>query len=205
MKLNYILLISILFFSQCIKERLNPYDAGNPQAWSSTNLDVTKYRNGDEIPQVQNASLGYLTTGAWCYYEYNSANGAKYGKLYNEYAVTDPRGLAPAGYRIPSNQDWSVLIGYLGEKKAGHKMKSKNGWDNNGNGTNSSAFNGLPGGCRESNGAFSGIGANGNWWSSTVYYGSDYFTFYDTSCYVYRYKTSYYANGDFFSVRCLKD
>ena len=168
MKLNYILLISILFFSQCIKERLNPYDAGNPQAWSSTNLDVTKYRNGDEIPQVQNASLGYLTTGAWCYYEYNSANGAKYGKLYNEYAVTDPRGLAPAGYRIPSNQDWSELIDYLGEKKiAGTKMKSTTGWPEEGKGTNTSGLAGLPGAYRSFNGNFDGIGNLGLWWSSS--------------------------------------
>ena len=212
MKLNNILLIAILFFSQCIKKRLNPYDAGNPQAWTSINLDVTKYRNGDEIPQVQDASWGYLTTGAWCYYENNSANGAKYGKLYNWYAVNDPRGLAPAGYRIPSNEDWTILIENLGGKivyesidsKAGTKMKSKNGWDNDGNGTNSSGFNGLPGGYRDFNGDFGNVGANGYWWnSSDIYY--QRLSYGDGSYDGFNEVRLAYGEQNGFSVRCIRD
>ena len=62
------------------------------QKWMSANLAVTRYRNGDKIPQVKDPSKWTaLTTGAWCWYNNDSANGAVYGKLYNWYAVNDPR------------------------------------------------------------------------------------------------------------------
>ena len=98
------------------------------QVWMSTNLNVSTYRNGDVIPQVQDKDTwDKLTTGAWCYYENNAANGTKYGKLYNWYAVNDARGLAPAGWHIPTDQEWTVLENSLGDD-AGKKMKSTSGW-----------------------------------------------------------------------------
>ena len=64
------------------------------QIWMAENLNVSTYRNGDSIPQVQDPKVwSNLKTGAWCYYEGNEKLGGKYGKLYNWYAVTDPRGL----------------------------------------------------------------------------------------------------------------
>ena len=101
------------------------------QVWMSTNLNVSTYRNGDVIPQVQDqVTWNNLTTGAWCYYENNAANGTKYGKLYNWYAVNDARGLAPAGWHIPTDGEWTVLSTYLGgEDVAGKKMKSTSGWE----------------------------------------------------------------------------
>ena len=85
------------------------------QVWTSKNLDVATYRNGDVIPQVQDPNAwGTLTTGAWCYYDNDASNGTKYGKLYNWYAVNDPRGLAPKGYHIPSDAEWTQLCDYLG-------------------------------------------------------------------------------------------
>ena len=140
------------------------------QVWTSKNLNVATYRNGDVIPQVQDANAWKnLTTGAWCYYTNDAANGTKYGKLYNWYAVHDPRGLAPKGYHIPTDAEWTKLSDYLGgESEAGTKMKSTSGWYNNGNGTNSSGFSGLPGGYRSYGGAFDLIvGSGGGWWSST--------------------------------------
>ena len=99
------------------------------QVWTSTNLNVSTYRNGDVIPQVQDRDAwAKLTTGAWCYYENNAANGTKYGKLYNWYAVNDARGLAPAGWHIPTDQEWTVLENSLGDD-AGKKMKSTSGWE----------------------------------------------------------------------------
>jgi len=82
------------------------------QVWSSKNLDVTTYSNGDVIPQVSNAAQWYnLTTGAWCWYNNDSATYAStYGKLYNWYAVNDSRGLAPNGWHVPANSDWATLI-----------------------------------------------------------------------------------------------
>lgn len=100
------------------------------QVWTSTNLNVSTYRNGDIIPQVQDEDAWEkLTTGAWCYYENNASNGTKYGKLYNWYAVNDARGLAPQGYHIPSEAEWTKLKDYLGGRDvAGTKMKSVSGW-----------------------------------------------------------------------------
>jgi hypothetical protein len=97
------------------------------QIWSTKNLDVARYRNGDTIPQVANATQwGNLTTGAWCWYNNDSATyAATYGRLYNWYAVNDPRGLAPQGWRIPTEGDWVILADYLGGASvAGGKMKS---------------------------------------------------------------------------------
>ena len=140
-----------------------------PQTWCLKNLDVSTYRNGDDIPQVQDAAKwANLKTGAWCYYENESDNGIVYGKLYNWYAVNDPRGLAPIDYYIPSGDDWTALTNSIMAKEnfKGKQMKSKSGWENNGNGNNSSGFAGLPGGFRDSTGDFKDIGAKGRWWSS---------------------------------------
>ncbi|MBM3416347.1 MAG: hypothetical protein FJY20_07845 [Bacteroidetes bacterium] len=150
----------------------NEVTIGN-QVWMAENLNVDKFRNGDPIPHAKTAEewtkAGQNKQPAWCYYDNNPANGAKYGGLYNWYAVNDPRGLAPRGWHIPSDDEWTVLTDYLGgEDVAGTKMKSTSGWEENGNGTNSSGFNGLPGGLRGGNGSFSSVGKFGGWWSSTV-------------------------------------
>ena len=102
---------------------LSSVQIGN-QTWTKENLDVATYRNGDPIPEVQAASTwSTLTTGAWCYYANNTANGTTYGKLYNWYAVNDPRGLAPNGYHIPTDAEWTTLSTYLGGVPiAGGKM-----------------------------------------------------------------------------------
>ena len=142
------------------------------QTWTKTNLNVSKYRNGDVIPQVQDATQwASLTTGAWCYYNNDPANGAIYGKLYNWHAANDPRGLAPSGYHIPTDTEWTSLINCLGgEAEAGGKMKEAGTthWTNfNTSATNSSGFTGLPGGGRFEIGSFIDITANGSWWSSS--------------------------------------
>ncbi len=148
------------------------------QVWTSKNLDVSTYRNGDIIPQVQDPNAwAELTTGAWCYYDNDSSNGTKHGKLYNWYAVNDPRGLAPDGYHIPTDAEWKILIDFLGGKDvAGKKMKSTSGWEHDyiydisGNGNNSSGFAGLPGGFRDEAGTCDFLGYYGYWWSSTEFY-----------------------------------
>ena len=179
------------------------------QVWTSKNLDVSKFRNGDAIPLAKtNAEwelAGQNYQPAWCYYENNGENGTKYGKLYNWYAVNDPRGLAPAGFHIPSDAEWTLLTDYLGgETAAGTKMKSSFGWDENCNGSNSSGFAGLPGGCRHYNGAFGNIGRYGIWWSATAV---------DSNYAWLRYLDYDYgvvdgdgnSNHDSYSVRCLGD
>src|SRR6478609_5396230 len=80
------------------------------QVWMKKNLNVSRYRNGDIILQVKDsAKWSKLTIGAWCWYNNDSATGAVYGKLYNWYAIHDPRGLAPTGWHIPSDSEWLTL------------------------------------------------------------------------------------------------
>jgi len=176
------------------------------QVWTSKNLDVATYRNGDAIPQVQDEKAwGHLTTGAWCYYNNDPGNGSKYGKLYNWYAVNDLRGLAPKGYHIPTDAEWTQLSDYLGgEEEAGTKMKTTSGLDNHGNGTNSSSFSGLPGGSRGSDGAFYSIGHGGYWWSSAEDSTNGAWLRY-LYCYNGVVTRSNYNKKNGFSVRCLRD
>jgi uncharacterized protein (TIGR02145 family) len=168
------------------------------QIWNTTNLDVTTYRDGTPIPQVTDPTAwATLTTGAWCYYNNTTANGTIYGKLYNWYAVvgihdTDPNTpnkiLAPNGYHIPSDTEWTTLINFLGGMGvAGGKMKSTgtiqagNGlWESpNDSATNLSGFTGLPSGFRNKfGGVFGAIGVSGFWWTSSQdAFGSNYATY----------------------------
>ena len=98
------------------------------QVWTTKNLDAATFRNGDPIPQAKTDDewwkAGVNKQPAWCYYDNDPANGAKYGKLYNWYAVNDSRGLAPVGYHIPSDAEWTILVDYLGSD-AGTKMKNQ--------------------------------------------------------------------------------
>ena len=177
------------------------------QNWTQKNLDVVTYRNGDPIPQVQdNTAWVNLTTGAWCYYANNTANGTTYGKLYNWYAVNDPRGLAPNGYHIPIDVEWTILTDYLGGGSiAGDKMKEAgtSHWlSPNTGATNSSGFTGLPGGIRLDDGNFYGIGAYGNWWCSSEFNTSSAWGRQLNNGGVFRMALTKDLG---FSVRCLKD
>ena len=123
------------------------------QVWTSKNSDVSTFRNGDLIPQaITNVEWQTACANkqpAWCYYYNNLELGTKYGKLYNWYAVKDPRGLAPKGWHIPTDSEWAELVTYLGgAETAGEKMKSTTEWIYDRNGTNSSGFSGLPAGFR---------------------------------------------------------
>jgi uncharacterized protein (TIGR02145 family) len=144
------------------------------QIWMTENLNVDKFRNGNPIPEAKTdeewKKAGENKQAAWCYYENDSKNGKKYGKLYNWYAVNDPRGLAPHGWHIPTDREWTLLIKYLGgESVAGGKMKSSGTqywFSPNSGATNQSGFSGLPGGYRSSTGIFEYI-YYGFWWSSS--------------------------------------
>jgi uncharacterized protein (TIGR02145 family) len=163
---------SIVFISNACTETVI-----GTQTWMCKNLDVTTYRNGDTIPEVTDSLVWTnLKTGAWCYYNNDPALGAIYGKLYNWYAVNDPRGLAPTGWHIPSDTEWIALSDYLGGRDvAGGKIKSR-GILQEGTGlwkrpnlgaTNDVNFTALPGGYRYF--VAEAIGFYGAWWSSTMY------------------------------------
>lgn len=140
-------------------------------AWMTKNLDASTYRNGDPIPKVtNNAEWISLTTGAYCYYNNDSTTyAAIYGKLYNWYAVNDPRGLAPIGWHIPSTFEWTTLGDCLGgQLLAGGPIKEigTTHWTAPNEGaTNSTNFTARPGGSRGS--SFEWIGILAYWWSCT--------------------------------------
>jgi uncharacterized protein (TIGR02145 family) len=178
------------------------------QQWMEQNLDVTTYRDGTVIPYVDNATAwNGLTTGAWCYYNNDPANGAIYGKLYNWYAVNDSRGLAPQGWHIPTDAEWTTLGNLLGgNSAAGGKMKTTGTtrWTTpNTSATNESGYAGLPGGLRDYNGSFSNVGDDGYWWSATVKSADAWCrNLYYTDGNLYR---IYHSMKSGFSVRCLRD
>ena len=192
------------------------------QVWTAKNLDITAYSDGTPIPQVTDPTeWANLTTGAWCYYNNDQANNAVYGKLYNWYAAagiydaaslntpTLRKKLAPAGWHVPTDAEWTTLTTCLGGKSvAGGKMKETGTahWQSpNTDATNSSGFSGLPGAYRYPIGSFSPIGGYGYWWSSSE-------TSAKNGWYCNLYYESGHASGSGsgnkivgFSVRCLKD
>jgi len=179
------------------------------QEWKVANLDATCFRNGDPIPEARTEAewkqAGENGTPAYCNYENDPANGRTYGKLYNWYAVADPRGLAPEGWHVSSDNDWREMAVFLGGSDAcGVLLKSTTGWEQDGNGTNTSGFTALPGGSRDAEGRFSQLGRIGFWWTTTAW--DDQRAWYHcidrAPWYVYR---NFYYKAMGLSVRCLKD
>jgi uncharacterized protein (TIGR02145 family) len=141
------------------------------QEWIATNLNTTKFQNGDIIPEAKTkeewVKAGSEKKPAWCYYENDPENGKKYGKLYNWYAINDPRGLVPKGWHVATNPDWMTLVkNLLGIDYAGPKLKSRTGWKSK-NGTDNIGFSALPGGYRDEKGGFKDLGAICQWWSNS--------------------------------------
>jgi uncharacterized protein (TIGR02145 family) len=150
----------------------NRYDAVKigDQVWMSSNLNVTRFRNGDSIPEAVSKEdwIKYGQEGrpAYCVIQNMNSAGIKYGKLYNWFAVVDPRGLAPKGWHIPSDEEWTSLTDYLGGGvAAAMRMRVVNSYD--GKNSDEAGFSGLPGGARALNGNFYGFESFGYWWSGT--------------------------------------
>ena len=163
------------------------------QTWMAENLNTTKYRNGDPIPNVTDyREWNSLTTGAYC--NYNNAN-TSYGKLYNWYTVKDKRNIAPVGWHVPTDDEWQTLVDYLGGvSQAGRKLKE-------------GEFIALLGGCRNLVGSFDYLSKIGFWWSSTECYtsntpGSYYRIIQSVAPSIIR---SDIGKSVGFSVRCIKD
>ena len=177
------------------------------QCWMRENLKTTKYNTGTNIPIVTDYyEWNYNTTGAMCYYDNQTSNGAKYGALYNGFAVNTNK-LCPSGWHVPSNEEWNLLANHLGGANvAGYKMKTFSDWPNYwsefGGGTNESGFSALPTGYRDY--TFEELTYSTYFWSSTS---SDYYQGYKTlfsgdKC-LRNGGNENQAYG--FSVRCIKD
>ncbi len=143
------------------------------QVWMADNLNVDRFRNGDPIPEARTEAewkqAHDAKQPAWCHVNNDPATGALYGKLYNAYAVNDPRGLAPEGWHVSTDSEWTRLTNGLGGRQAaGGRLKSSSGWSGNGNGQPGSPFSGRPGALRYINGSFTPMGVSGNWWTASA-------------------------------------
>ncbi len=177
------------------------------QVWMAENLKTTRYNDGSAIPiGLTDSAWQHASTGAYAVYNNEVSNNTTFGKLYNWYAVNTGK-LAPTGWHVPTDAEWTTLITYLGgEEVAGGHMKSTSSlWNTpNTSADNSSGFSGLPGGYRTANGFYFLSGTIGQWWSSTQNSSGDAWM-------RYLYHSSNSAtrtiNGKVngFSVRCVKD
>ena len=179
------------------------------QEWLRENLRTSKYNDGSSIPLVtDNTAWSNLITPGYCWYNNDAATyKATYGALYNWYTVNTGK-LCPTGWHVPSDAEWTTLTTYLGgENVAGGKLKetsTAHWYSPNAGATNETNFTALPGGSRDFDGSFYGIGNYCDLWSSTE---SNTDNAWDWGMYyldsiIYR---DYYNKRDGFSVRCVRD
>jgi len=186
--------IFLILIGSCKKEDVENYTMididGNvyhtvtigTQVWTLENLETTRYLNGDTIPEIISVhDWSNQTIGAQCIYDNNTELGYSYGRLYNWYAVNDSRKIAPKGWHIPTEVEWSTLenylvnhLGYSGS--AAKALAANTNWTqfdavnavgNDLSKNNSSGFTALPGGNRYWTGEYDDVGDIGCWWSST--------------------------------------
>lgn len=176
------------------------------QIWMTENLKVTHFRNGDEIPWARTTedwvTLGKQGKPAWCYPDGNEEYNSRHGKLYNWYAISDPRGIAPAGWHITSDDEWTAMIDLLGGSiRSALILRIDNSLDDK---TSKASFNGMPAGCRNGNGTFYGSGSFAYWWSSTS---NDSTTAWMRILNYPKCDIVFIANNKIYgaSVRCIKD
>ncbi|MFH1009252.1 MAG: fibrobacter succinogenes major paralogous domain-containing protein [Candidatus Latescibacterota bacterium] len=171
------------------------------QVWVAQNLKVSAFRNGDPIPEAKTDEewqcAGKTKEPAWCYNENDPENDREYGKLYNWFAVTDPRGIAPEGYHIPSKKEFKELLKNV-------NVKGRPAYDELRLG-GSSGFNSLFGGSRLPNCQFSGIGKTARYWSDTSWFKGNAGGIYIISVWETAKWCSDYCKCNGYSVRCLKD
>lgn len=188
------------------------------QTWMAKNLEVSHFKNGEQISQVISAastpnwgSYGTNATAAWVYNNYDATNNEAYGKLYNFYAVNDARGICPVGWHVPSQDEWMVLINYSGTdtSNGGKKLKETgtSHWASTSAtvASNTTGFTALGGGYMGTSGSSSGsLTYLGYFWTSTIN-GS-------TASYIHlednRASVNVALNGNMkggFSVRCIHD
>lgn len=177
------------------------------QVWMTENLNVEHFKNGDDIPHAEDfgewIKAGNEGKPAWSYYDNDPSNGEKYGKLYNWYAVNDPRGLCPEGWRVPSKNDYDLIITSEGGLEYPYDYEDliydgEAGW------------NGYLGGWRNGNSTPPGygrMGSYGYWWTSTADEVNAsiawYFGMYDTMDGLVYTMQEHKDLG--FSVRCIKE
>ncbi len=196
-----IITVYLLFFTRCttsqpgifvtdIDGHIYPTCIIGNKVWMAANLRVTRYRNGDPVPPVADSiAWRKTTTGAYCFYNNDPSFDTSYGKLYNWYAINDPRNIAPEGWHIPTNEEITSLIAEL-EKEPANADKLK--------------ISGLGGYRFYSGGTFHTLGFNGYWWGA-----GNSFELYDHSPRLFTgmadVQRNTYEAGYGMAIRCVKD
>jgi len=170
------------------------------QVWMAENLKTTKYRNGDQITHAANFTdwQNDHFEGAYCSCDFDDNNVRLYGMQYNGLTPIDTRKIAPAGWHVPSDAEWTTLTNYLGGlNSAGPKLKERgrDHWASGNNGTNETAFTALPDGQGHSTSLWASStpapGGTANW--ARILFGSN------------AVERISYSNSGYFFIRCIKD
>jgi uncharacterized protein (TIGR02145 family) len=224
--LLFLILLSSLSFSQLYTPGAGVTDIDgnsyqtviyqNGQEWMAENLKTTTYTNGSPIPNIlNNPQFQSAPSGTWAHYNNDSQFENPYGKLYNAFAVADPRNVCPLGWHIPTFTEWQLLETYLDmaftnpDLGAGLRMKesgTQHWLAPNTSADNSSGFTGLPGGILSGGGNFINMSQRGYWWSSSMFDQHSFrynFLSYDSGS--LNYDDAMWDNNAFISIRCLKN
>lgn len=176
---NIVITFGVLLFSININAQVKDIDGNEYETiivdgkkWATKNLNTDRFNNGEFIDQAYSEKewKKFLKKKkpAFCYYNFDNKNGKKYGKLYNWYVIADDRALAPEGWHVATDKEWKALIEKFGGiEEAGKALKTKSGWDENQQNSNSSNFSAIPGGYTVDGSKFENHGCYGYWWSST--------------------------------------
>jgi uncharacterized protein (TIGR02145 family) len=178
------------------------------QVWMVENLKTTKYNDGTPIPLAPgSAAWEFIWTGAYCWYNNDITNKNPYGAIYNYFAISTNK-LAPTGWHVPTDAEWSTLTTYLGgESVAGGKLKEAGTthWASPNKGaTNETGFSALPGGYLTDTGVFTSMGKYGDWLSATKSDNNNAvirMLLFDAEMVITYPNATVYG----FSVRCVKD
>lgn len=176
------------------------------QTWMQENLDVERFRNGDLIPKVSDFEEWRKSyeneQPAWCYYENDSILGQKHGKLYNWYAVTDPRGLSPVGFHVPNKDEWEILFDTFKDTAIANSIDF---WSNDVQ-NDHKGFRAIPSGGRFEEAAvefFYYLNKEAWWWTTTEM--DQHMAFCVSYNMKYDARISDYYKHTGMSVRCMKD
>lgn len=179
------------------------------QVWMKYNLDVTVYQNGDTIERADLPFNNNIATPGWCYYNHNSSFNETYGKLYNGYAVNDPRNICPVGFRVPTQADFNTLATSIGGNANGGKLKEvgTTRWTTpNTSATNTTGFTALPGGYMGDQNSSSNINVQAYFWTATPISGgaTNFIRYLTNTSGTFTESTAFGLKGGI-SVRCIKN
>ncbi|MCX6230291.1 MAG: fibrobacter succinogenes major paralogous domain-containing protein [Bacteroidetes bacterium] len=180
------------------------------QIWMAENLKVTRYRNGDLIPNITDYNQWiYFNSAAYCNYNNDTNNAKIYGHLYNFYVVSDSRNICPPGWHIPSYAEWETLTNYLGgDTIAGAKLKetgTAHWFAPNYGATNESGFTAVPGGNRLDIGVDIFMGSFSTFWSTSDFSSTSGIQIYEIHSEGPNVGTYFCTKKTGLSIRCVKD